>query len=127
MRLSWDLAKNLALGKIEDPEGSVSFWSKLYDKYGLPLVILGLVLVLAWRFLGWMRPYADRVANEIVTRPGFLEAQAARDAATAARDQIQAELIKQLCERVSTQSELTRQMLERVTLLIEIQRPKNGN
>lgn len=92
------------------------------EKFGLPAVLLGLLIAFVWALLKWMRPYADRLANEVVARPGFLEAQAARDAANAARDQIQAELIKQLCERVSTQSELTREMVGQVKTLIELQR-----
>jgi len=117
------LAEKVATNVLQDPD---SVMSKV-EKYGLATVLLFFVLAVAWRLVGWFKPFANRIANEIVMRPGFLEAQAARDAANAARDQVQAELIKQLCERVSTQSELsrtqldlTRQLVDKITVLIDV-------
>lgn len=87
-------------------------------KYGLPLVLLFLLLAVLWKMARWVEPKASAVVDGILKNadrtPGLLEAQAARDIADAARTEallaaVRAlnTLAEQLAQRVGAQSERT--------------------
>lgn len=99
----------------------VKGWADLASQAGVAVVFLGLMLLLGWRLIKWIRPKIDVVADQIIANNNrvipLLEAESKRDQDRTARDAV---LIQSLAANRS-ESERTNMLLGQVLERINAQ------